>query len=332
MIIIRTRTALLSGLLVFLLPVAGLAQFDVDFDQAVYTANPGDRINIQVLLLPVPAAGLFSYGAKVTFGAALGQVATVNEITVVPELRFLGFDPGANKEVMPGSAAARGTIDVTLNPLVPYNNSLLFTIALDVDSNAAGTYLLATEFFNPLGPTEQVFNDAGGVNFDDQIMFHTAEVQVGPAQPTEITCPADATIGCDESSDPANTGQPTATVVAGCEPATITFTDSITTQGANMTVITRTWTATDNCGGSASCDQTITRIVFNCIDFQEYVLDLTCSGARRNGVDKLADVYALIAEIAAQVLADKTVCDMAGNQECIDKIVGFVQDHVATLP
>ena len=84
-----------------------------------------------------------------------------------------------------------------------------------------------------------------------------------------------------------------------------------------------------------ACDvveQTSTRIVFNCIDFQETVLDLTCNGARRGSVDTLADVYALIAEIAAQVLADYTVCDTADKQECIDKIVGFVQDHVATLP
>ncbi len=67
-----------------------------------------------------------------------------------------------------------------------------------------------------------------------------------------ITCPADITIECDESTDPANTG--TATATDNCDGSpTITYSD-VTGAGT----ITRTWTATDACGNSASCDQVIT--------------------------------------------------------------------------
>lgn len=70
-----------------------------------------------------------------------------------------------------------------------------------------------------------------------------------------LDCPADVTIECDESSAPGNTG--TATAFDPCDSnPTVTFSDS--TSGSCPTVITRTWTATDSCGNSSSCDQIIT--------------------------------------------------------------------------
>ena len=86
----------------------------------------------------------------------------------------------------------------------------------------------------------------------DQII--TIDDSVAPV----ITCPADVTIECDESSDPSNTGSATAT--DNCDTApTITFTDA-TAAGTcpQESVITRTWTATDACGNSSTCDQIIT--------------------------------------------------------------------------
>jgi hypothetical protein len=60
------------------------------------------------------------------------------------------------------------------------------------------------------------------------------------------------TIDCTQSSDPSNTG--TATATDNCDPApVITYSDN---QVGN--VITRTWTAEDDCGNTASCDQMIT--------------------------------------------------------------------------
>ena len=67
-----------------------------------------------------------------------------------------------------------------------------------------------------------------------------------------ITCPANLTIDCSASTDPSNTG--TATATDDCDPSpTVTYADAVTGD-----VITRTWTATDACGNTAQCVQTIT--------------------------------------------------------------------------
>src|SRR6185295_474192 len=77
-----------------------------------------------------------------------------------------------------------------------------------------------------------------------------------------ITCPADKTIECSDSSAPANTGSATATDNCDTTP-TITFSD-VSTQTADGScndqnyTITRTWKATDNCGNFSTCPQLIT--------------------------------------------------------------------------
>jgi hypothetical protein len=87
------------------------------------------------------------------------------------------------------------------------------------------------------------YNAVGGFRLD--LMY------IGPV----ITCPADVTIECGESTLPDNTGYATAT--GECDPSpTITYSDS--SSGTCPEVITRTWTATDDCDNSASCIQIIT--------------------------------------------------------------------------
>src|SRR5439155_23568910 len=81
------------------------------------------------------------------------------------------------------------------------------------------------------------------------------------ANAVSILCPADASIECGSSTDPSATG--TATASGGCTTPTVTYSDS-ETPGSNCTVdhtvktIARTWTASDTCGNSATCTQTIT--------------------------------------------------------------------------
>lgn len=77
-----------------------------------------------------------------------------------------------------------------------------------------------------------------------------------------ITCPPLGKITCGESSDPENTGYPTSS--GECDPsipATFTYSDSIVPNDCPAErfdcFIIRTWTATDSCGNTASCEQTI---------------------------------------------------------------------------
>jgi len=80
---------------------------------------------------------------------------------------------------------------------------------------------------------------------------------VDTTQP-DIECPENDTIECDADSSPAGTGSATAT--DNCDPApVITHLDSVAAGSCPQeSVITRTWTATDACGNTDTCEQIIT--------------------------------------------------------------------------
>lgn len=95
--------------------------------------------------------------------------------------------------------------------------------------------------------------DASG-NYDECTQTITVDDTIDPV----ITCPANITIACDASTDPVNTGSATATDNCTASPA-ITYADSETGGDCPQEkTITRTWTATDDCGNTDQCVQTIT--------------------------------------------------------------------------
>lgn len=73
-----------------------------------------------------------------------------------------------------------------------------------------------------------------------------------------LTIPSSVTVNCGDSTDPSATGAATGSAACDSTPD-ITFADS-TAPGAcpGESVITRTWTITDDCGNTASAPQTIT--------------------------------------------------------------------------
>ena len=81
-------------------------------------------------------------------------------------------------------------------------------------------------------------------------------IMIDDDTPPTITCPADTTVECDASTDPADTGEPT--YDDDCSDVTVTFSDDVADGTCPQeSTITRTWTATDACGNTASCDQVI---------------------------------------------------------------------------
>jgi hypothetical protein len=94
-------------------------------------------------------------------------------------------------------------------------------------------------------------------------------INVVDTQAPVITCPTNKTVQCGQSTLPAATG--TATATDNCDPnPSVTYTD-VTTAGncAQQYTILRTWKATDACGNSTTCVQTI-----NVVDTQAPVI--TC--------------------------------------------------------
>lgn len=83
----------------------------------------------------------------------------------------------------------------------------------------------------------------------------TATIQVTDNKAPEITCPADTTISCELEPNPSLTGMATATDNCTFSP-TITYVDEYSGVPCNQ-LLTRTWTATDEAGLTASCDQLI---------------------------------------------------------------------------
>ena len=72
-----------------------------------------------------------------------------------------------------------------------------------------------------------------------------------------LTVPADVVISCESGTDPADTGEATAS--DNCVTPTITYDDAVTPGScAGESMITRTWTASDGCGNTVSADQLIT--------------------------------------------------------------------------
>ena len=86
----------------------------------------------------------------------------------------------------------------------------------------------------------------------------TQTVSVVDTTAPVITCPADATVECDGDTSPTGTGSATATDNCDGTPS-VSSSDTVTAGAcADEETISRVWTATDNCGNSSVCTQTIT--------------------------------------------------------------------------
>ena len=87
----------------------------------------------------------------------------------------------------------------------------------------------------------------------------TQTINVDDTTSPTLGCPANITIECTASTEPANTGAHTVSDV--CDPSPMVTYADVTTASSTCPqeyTITRTWTATDLCGNTSTCQQVIT--------------------------------------------------------------------------
>src|SRR5439155_19909831 len=82
-------------------------------------------------------------------------------------------------------------------------------------------------------------------------------VTLVPQSCAQIQCPADVTLECPATPDPAVTGTPT--TLGSCSDVSLGHSDSLAGDSCTN-IITRTWTATDAWGATTSCVQVITSV------------------------------------------------------------------------
>ncbi|MHC4676046.1 MAG: PKD domain-containing protein, partial [Planctomycetota bacterium] len=132
-------------------------------------------------------------------------------------------------------------------------NTGLATATDDCDDEAAITYsdVLSGACPEVIVRTWTATDTSGNSSSCEQV------ITVQDTTPPTITCPADITLEleCPADTTPAATGSATATDTCGS--VTITHSDLSVPGCGNTEVITRTWTATDECGNSSNCVQTI---------------------------------------------------------------------------
>ncbi len=161
-----------------------------------------------------------------------------------------------------------------------------------------------------------------------------------PVQPEEvppsITCPPDQTIGCDTAPNPIDTGSATAT--DSCGPVTTAFSDSLAAGTApELTIVTRTWEATDVENNTATCDQTITVVISFCAQIYAAFMELYCTELASGTKQSINSALALLTPLTDQLFDGVTICpdgqpENNDNAACAASIAQSIQNILATFP
>lgn len=233
-----------------------------------------------------PATDQYDFRFAVT-GGALASFYTGMDIGVTTVSESSGFANDFNVNFVGGAKGSVGPIEKINRPPVcnangPYaaecggaSTSIVLdgSQSTDQDGNQLSyewsTSCAGATFDNPTSATPTLtIPTAGTCNLSCEVTLHVSDgiappqecvalVTISDTNAPSITCPADANIQCNTDTSPAATG--TATAIDECDPnATVSYSDD-EVPGAcpQAKTIKRTWTASDTCGNTATCLQTI---------------------------------------------------------------------------
>lgn len=168
--------------------LAGEAVYVVRFSEASYAVQPLATQTVQVVIDPVPASGLFSFGLKLAFDSSRLRMRSTSSIHVPPELDNNGVDgPGALKETGDGFAAVKGTVNFFTSPQKYYFGSAL--ASFDVENTELCFTSITLAFYRTAGPSENLFLDGNKQTLDSHIHFQPDPFQtvVDPVPKIAIT-------------------------------------------------------------------------------------------------------------------------------------------------
>jgi hypothetical protein len=147
----------------------------------VVVVNETARISVSIDRGNSTTQSLFSYGISV-MGDWESQGIVPLGVVVPPSLDFNGVaGPGA---FIGGGAefiGVKGTVNLSVNPISLYEGTALAEFQFRFTQ--PGTYSFILDFFNTLGPTEDIFVNQDGMAIDDEIEFRPGLVQVVVPEP-----------------------------------------------------------------------------------------------------------------------------------------------------
>ncbi|PSR12737.1 MAG: hypothetical protein C7N36_10770, partial [Bacteroidetes bacterium] len=199
---------------------------DEDMDMLTFSVSPEGPY----------ALGTNSVTLTVSDGTVSSQcmtTVTVNDTTAPTITCPADVTVACNEDTMPASTGFATSIDNCSTPIVMWNDSF---------AAACGNTGVITR-------TWTATDVSGNPSSCNQI------ITIVDITPPIVSCPADATVECGQSTDPTATG--TAIGSDLCGTVAITFSDSTVPGCGNTETIIRTWTATDACGNPSSCTQLV---------------------------------------------------------------------------
>src|SRR5262249_27795384 len=157
------------------------------------------------------------------------------------------------------------TVRDTTGPVITASD-LVLDCPADTSTNATGVAVAqdACTSVMLLSYSDVVSNGCGGAKVvsrtwtavDSNGNTNTAVQTITVRNPAPtLTCPPDLVIECPADTSTNTTG--VAVAQDACSPATVSYTDTVSNICGGATITLRTWTATDACGTSTSCVQTI---------------------------------------------------------------------------